>query len=65
MGSSTPYVSQEDTKLLRSYDTVAAAYARAIQKNSTDWGGKELRGFIDFLWKTKAHRLHTIKHNMS
>lgn len=54
MGSSIPYVSQKDTELLKSHDTVAAAYAKSIGKNSTEWGGKELRGFIDFLWKT-AH----------
>lgn len=61
MGSSTPYVSSQDAKLLSAYDTVASAYARSINKNSTEWNGKDLRGFIDFLWKTKAHRAHSVK----
>ncbi len=61
MGSSTPYVTSGDVKLLSSHDTVAAAYARSIQKNSTEWTGKDLRGFIEFLWKTKAHRAHSVK----
>lgn len=58
MGSSRPYVSRADETLLKSHDTVACAYARAINKNSAEWNGKDLRGFIDFLWKTRAHRKH-------
>lgn len=58
MGSSTPYVSSQDKKMLSAYATVSAAYARSINKNSTEWSGKDLRGFIDFLWKTKAHRVN-------
>ena len=58
MGSSIPYVTQQDTVLLKSYETVASAYARSINKNSSEWNGKDMRGFIDFLWKTKAHRVN-------
>lgn len=58
MGSSIPYVTQQDTVQLKSYDTVAVAYARSINKNSAEWNGKDMRGFIDFLWKTKAHRVN-------
>ena len=58
MGSSIPYVTQEDKKLLGSYETVASAYARSINKNSAEWNGKDMRGFIDFLWKTKSHRVN-------
>jgi len=61
MGSSTPYVSSGDAKLLSAHDTVAVAYARSINKNSTEWNGKDLRGFIEFLWKTKHHRAHLVK----
>lgn len=58
MGSSIPYVTQQDKLLLNSYETVAASYARSINKNSAEWNGKDMRGFLDFLWKTRAARTH-------
>lgn len=56
MGKSLPYVRTEDKLLLKSHATAIVAYARSIGKNTVEFMARDVRGYIDFLWKTAHER---------